>query len=215
MTKAVASLSITRGISVAFESVPQTCVQTFHIVRGLATGETYSLFQFSAVGASLLAAAYMGARSDLDIDTNTYYRRIEPRLYGLIIGTKARKLLFTLLHIFHLASYFGSVFWPPHVYCTRLPLRAPAGFCSTSQQWPSLKYGKGRTQFSASSIRHFFAYCECIYFCWNYIRAIAHTSFAIFYVLRKALHVARSIRLLCRFCDGFGRASTLSTRRRF
>ena len=100
----------------------------------------------------------------------------------------------------------GSVFWPPHVYCSASPLACASWFLFDFATTTLVKIRKGTyTIFQPHLSGKFTHIANAFFFYCNYIRAIAYTSFAIFYVLRKALHVARSIRLLCRFCDGFGR----------
>ena len=78
----VLSMSIGRGIELTFESIPQTCMQMFLILRSYVENTKISSIQYFSVFSSMIAAGFIAAMIDYDVDVNQTYRKVEPSLYG-------------------------------------------------------------------------------------------------------------------------------------
>ena len=103
----IAAMTISRGMEVTFESIPQLIIQLFQIISLSSVGRSISATQYFAVASSMLAAGFVGANNDYDLDTIENYRKVEHRLYGWIPPRKQTRLFMMFLHMLHLGSFCG------------------------------------------------------------------------------------------------------------
>ena len=105
----ILSLSMVRGVELSCESVPQTCVQVYLMIQSASDGNGVDFTPLPAIVTSLLAAGFISANVDYDMDCSAYFRKMEPVLYGFLPDKKSSRLLFVLLHMIHLACHCGLV----------------------------------------------------------------------------------------------------------
>ena len=99
------SMAMNRGIELIFESTPQTCFQTFRIIKSTAANETISNMQYATVITSFLAIGFIFTIMDYEVDTSDNYRKKEPELYGCIPSSKAKRAIFTFALMLHVTAY--------------------------------------------------------------------------------------------------------------
>ena len=56
----VACMTVSRGMEITFESIPQTCIQCYRVIKSLSIGGVVSTMQYVAIGSSMLAAGLSG-----------------------------------------------------------------------------------------------------------------------------------------------------------
>ena len=107
-----------------FESIPQTGVQIVLILLQLSANVDVDSRQYVTVVTSLLAAGFIGATMDNDVDTNERLRRKEPILYGWLPESKSKRLAFMIMHTCHLGCFMGMRV----LSCATLALISPLVF---------------------------------------------------------------------------------------
>ena len=120
----VVSMALGRGVELVFESIPQTGVQIVLILLQLSANVDVDSRQYVTVVTSLLAAGFIGANTDYDIDTNERLRRMEPILYGWLPESKSKRLAFMMMHTCHLGCFMGMRV----LSCAALALISPLVF---------------------------------------------------------------------------------------
>ena len=103
----ILSMAIGRCVELVFESIPQTCTQTYLIIRAQIDGIPITPLQYVTVMTSLAAVGFIAANVDFDMDTSAFYRKIEPKLYGWVPDSATKRAAFMFLHSLHLASFAG------------------------------------------------------------------------------------------------------------
>ena len=98
-------IAMNRGTELVFESIPQTCFQTFRILASMATDEVVSSIQIGSVIASFLAVGFIFTICDYEVDTSERFRRIEPEIYGFVPSPKGKRVVFGILSLLHMTSY--------------------------------------------------------------------------------------------------------------
>ena len=117
----VFSMAIGRCVELVFESIPQTCTQTYLIIRAQVDGIPITPLQYVTVITSLAAVGFIAANVDFDMDTSARYRKMEPKLNGWIPDCATKRAAFIFLHSLNLASFAECAFY--HSLCSHFRRR--------------------------------------------------------------------------------------------
>ena len=151
----VVSMAIGRSFEMVFESIPQTGVQIVLILLQLSANVDVDSRLYVTVVTSLLAAGFIGATMDNDVDTNGRLRRIEPTLYGWLPESKSKRLAGDNAHM-----PFGMLYGHARPFvrddCVDFTSCLRRGLQLNSLFSPLLEYTSIHTRFS----RPFQGYCS-------------------------------------------------------
>ena len=117
----IISMAIGRVTELVFESIPQTMLQTYLILRFRATGVDVMPLQYYTVISSLTSVGFIAALLDYDLDTSRY-KKVEPKLYGFIPESFWEKNSFYILQLDTPCIFLRHACYSMWVTPVRLPI---------------------------------------------------------------------------------------------